>query len=132
MKPGPKPRPILDRIMAKLDKSAPGGCWLWTGAKCRGGYGHVGQAQPRMMVKVHRVVWQHLRGPIPDGLELDHLCKVTACANPDHLEPVTPEENKRREIDRMPTCRNGEHPRTPGRKCRLCWNAYMRAYRRRR
>ena len=126
-KPGPKPRPIMDRILAKLNKNAPGGCWTWTGAKCRGGYGHGGQAQPRAMVKVHRVVWEHLRGPIPEGLQLDHLCKVTACANPEHLEPVTPEENLRREVDRAPVRKCG-HPRIVGQPCRPCVNAYMRRY----
>lgn len=42
---------------------------------------------------VHRVAWETLRGPIPDGMQLDHLCRQRACWNPDHLEPVSPREN---------------------------------------
>lgn len=47
-------------------------------------------------VTLHRWVYEQTRGPIPDGLEVDHLCRVTNCVNPDHLEPVTGDENKRR------------------------------------
>ncbi len=70
------------------------GCWIWRGAPDSWGYG-------RKLVcgKVniaHRWVWQQLRGEIPVGKELDHLCKVKLCVNPDHLEPVSTRENQRR------------------------------------
>lgn len=70
------------------------GCWLWLGALGRGGYGlsrHRG-----VLSVVHRVAYELLVGPIPEGLQLDHLCRVRHCVNPDHLEPVTALENVRR------------------------------------
>jgi hypothetical protein len=70
-------------------------CWLWQLAKTAGGYGMV-RIAPGKMALAHRVYYeQHLR-PIPDGLELDHLCRVRACVNPEHLEAVSRAENVRR------------------------------------
>lgn len=66
-------------------------CWIWRGAKTKG-YGvtsHDGNSH----AYVHRVLYMEHNGPIPDGLELDHLCRVPACVNPDHLEAVTHREN---------------------------------------
>lgn len=70
------------------------GCWLWVGElDRRGGYGAlaVPTSTPSKWrrVKAHRVVFEIMRGPIPEGLVLDHLCRVHNCVNPDHLEPVT-------------------------------------------
>lgn len=65
-------------------------CWIWNGSKDSGGYG-----QSRR-TKAHRVAWTVIRGEIPEGLELDHLCSQPACCNPDHLEPVSHLENVRR------------------------------------
>lgn len=71
-------------------------CWLWTGANNGKGYGIVGiKRRPRY---VHRVVYERLVGPIPEGLEMDHLCRNRACANPDHLEPVTHVVNAHRGV----------------------------------
>jgi hypothetical protein len=67
------------------------GCWEWQGKQNQHGYGRVlwdGGVQ-----QAHRIVWVILRGPIPAGLVLDHLCRVTRCVNPLHLDPVTPREN---------------------------------------
>src|SRR5690242_13805090 len=62
------------------------GCWLWVGSMFQtGGYGRYGN-KSRL---AHRVVYELLVGPIPDGLTLDHLCRVRSCVNPKHLEPVT-------------------------------------------
>lgn len=68
-------------------------CWIWSGSRvngygkiCRGGKKH----------RLHRLVYELFAGPIPDGLELDHLCRRRACCNPAHLEPVTRLENVRR------------------------------------
>lgn len=69
------------------------GCWLWTGALNEDGYG---STNSRPETQAHRAVWHRLVGPIAPGMELDHLCRVRACVNPDHLEPVTQAVNKRR------------------------------------
>ena len=69
------------------------GCWLWEGATDEKGYGLVYTDRSR---RAHRVVYERIRGPIPEGLQLDHLCAVKPCVNPAHLEPVTNSENQRR------------------------------------
>lgn len=61
-------------------------CWIWQGALSRG-YGYHNH-EP-----AYRTNYVERFGPVPEGLELDHLCRVTACVNPDHLEPVTHREN---------------------------------------
>lgn len=70
------------------------GCWEWQGWRDRQGYG--GTWLNGRSARAHRVVYEQHRGPIPVGLTLDHLCRVTRCVNPDHLEPVTVLENIRR------------------------------------
>lgn len=68
-------------------------CWLWNGQRSCG-YGKVVVKKRR--VWAHRAMWEQVNGPIPPGLELDHLCRVPACVRPDHLEAVTHRENIRR------------------------------------
>jgi hypothetical protein len=109
------------------------GCWLWTGKwDPNTGYGRVrvGQSQ----VGVHRKVYEVAVGPIPPGLQIDHLCGRRLCIRPDHLRPATPKSNTLRNSG--PTavnaakdrCSHG-HPFTPentygrpdgGRDCRTC------------
>jgi hypothetical protein len=60
-------------------------CWLWDGRLNRSGHARVHWRRPVL----HRELWELLVGPIPDGLVLDHLCRVRRCVNPLHLEPVT-------------------------------------------
>lgn len=67
------------------------GCWMWMAGRHRSGYG-VFNIKGRQHV-AHRLAYEALQGDIPEGLDLDHLCRVRACVNPDHLEPVTRREN---------------------------------------
>ena len=66
-------------------------CWNWTGALSAGSYGSI--YKDGRMQKAHRVSYELLRGAIPHGLQLDHLCRNRRCVNPAHLEPVTASEN---------------------------------------
>lgn len=75
-------RDQLVRFWPKVNKEASGGCWEWTAAKMPMGYG-------RFDGKLaHRLAYELLVGPIPDGLVIDHLCRNKSCVNPGHLEPV--------------------------------------------
>lgn len=74
--------------------SSPDGCWIWTGGKGSGGYGKA-WLEGRT-IGAHRAMYLTIKGPIADGLTLDHLCRNRLCVNPDHLEPVTIGENTRR------------------------------------
>lgn len=100
--PGPKPT-REERFWAKVDKSGPGGCWLWTATVNGPGYGTFSlgadraEGEPRQ-VMAHRWSYEAMVGPIPEGLHIDHLCRVPRCVNPSHLEPVTRSENARRGI----------------------------------
>lgn len=77
-----------------LDCGYPTPCWVWLRYTNPKGYGQMSvDGRPRL---AHRVFYERANGPIPDGLEPDHLCRVPSCVNPDHLEPVTATENKRR------------------------------------
>lgn len=93
-------RPSLrDRFLAKVVTSDDvDACWSWTGSKCRG-YGRLwidGLGRP---VQAQRVSYELHTGPIPDGLEIDHLCRTPECTNPRHLEAVTGAENLRRQAE---------------------------------
>lgn len=83
---------LAKRILVQED-----GCWIWTGARLANGYGVVKHEKRNQVV--HRVVYNMLVGPVPAGLELDHLCNVKGCCNPAHLEPVTHFENVWRGIE---------------------------------
>lgn len=86
----PEASPI-ESLLARITLS--GSCWIWTGATVAG-YGAV--KRDRRKVRAHRYVYEAMVAPIPEGLVLDHLCRVTRCVNPDHLEAVTIGENVRR------------------------------------
>lgn len=90
-------RSLAERIDCYVDKDGPIPenlptlCWLWKASKCARGYAQTTFLGRRMMA--HRAVYIFLKGPIPDGMTLDHLCRVRNCVNPGHLEPVTNKVN---------------------------------------
>jgi hypothetical protein len=89
-------RPLIARIERRIDRH-PGGCWLWRGAVLKTGYGRISLgALKDGQGLVHRLMYEHVRGPIPAGMELDHLCRVRHCCNPAHVEPVPHAVNVRR------------------------------------
>lgn len=77
-----------------VDESS--GCWLWQLKKDKHGYGYKGINGKHL--RAHRYIYERHKGKIPEGLQLDHLCRNHSCVNPDHLEPVTVAENNRRGI----------------------------------
>jgi len=78
-----------ERFWAKVNKTET--CWLWTANRGRSGYGNF-RYQNRQ-TRAHRTAYEWLVGPIPEGLQLDHLCRVRHCVNPEHLEPTTGKVN---------------------------------------
>lgn len=86
-------RPLGARLAARLRQT--GDCVEWTGAISTGGYGRIG-IDGRRTGQAHRVAYELVVGPIPDGLQLDHLCRNRRCVLPQHLEPVAQAENIRR------------------------------------
>lgn len=87
---GPFPRKSMaERFWEKVDKTDT--CWVWTGAKDKG-YGRFGVAAGNV-VGAHRVAYELLVGPIPQGMEIDHRCHNPACVNPSHLRPATHKQN---------------------------------------
>ncbi len=131
---GPKPTPVWIRLLRQVDTDSILGCWLWRGfVDPKNGYGkiRIGSMRDGTRVKalVHRVSYEEFVGVIPNGLELDHLCRVRRCCNPRHLEPVTHAENVARGEQAMRAhCRHGHafdarntyFARTGGRQCRMC------------
>lgn len=79
------------------------GCWLWVKATTGQGYGNINGRS------AHLVIYEKLIGPVPEGLQLDHKCRVRCCVNPDHLEPVTCKENLHRGIGSTATKANQTH-----------------------
>lgn len=138
-------KPIADRFLAKITK-LDSGCWQWNGYTDRAGYGRLrsgGEGSP--VLYTHRLAYEIYKSRIPEGTELDHLCRNRWCSNPDHLEPVTHQVNmqrgyaavmrERREqplskrfTRRRTACRRGHeysetntyHDKTGHRFCRQC------------
>lgn len=82
----------IETVWERINKTDT--CWLWTGGLNQDGYGKMSLNSKTKVV--HRWLYEQLVGPIPGGLQIDHLCRVRNCVNPSHLEPVTPQENIRR------------------------------------
>lgn len=86
--------------------------WLWTGALDRGGYARIKEGPGRLggTLYVHRALYERFVGPVPEGMELDHLCRVRHCVNPSHLESVNHQTNVDRGLSAKRThCPQG-HP----------------------
>ena len=136
---------LLERFNEKYIPEPNSGCWLWTAAVHKtNGYGeiHWGDGHGKKMLLAHVASYLLHVGPTPDGLELDHKCRVRSCVNPEHLEPVTRLVNITRGIgpaltkvrcEAITHCLRG-HEYTPEntytrvkangyrlRECRTCW-----------
>ena len=113
----------FERFIAKIEKSDY--CWIWTGTKNPKGYGKFGKTY------AHRFSYEHYKRPIPKHWQIDHLCKVTSCVNPNHLEAVTLEENLRRQHGDNylnPVCLSGHiKSLVNGRlRCYVCQSIYKK------
>jgi hypothetical protein len=128
-----------ERLWNKISPEPNSGCWLWTGHTNIHGYG-VSWTGSRTTL-AHRVTYNFFVGPVPDGHDLDHLCRVRCCVNPAHLEPVTRRVNWlrsngpqlcRERYEKQTHCKHG-HAKTPDnvfiindgsgykrRKCKTC------------
>ena len=134
----------MNSVIIRLFKSMRinGYCWEWTGYKNPQGYGKINTIN-QIVKLTHRVSYEYFKGPIPEGLELDHLCRVPRCVNPDHLEAVTHQVNNMRGFSpsalaaRKTHCPQG-HPydlfntvyeKSGFRRCHICKKANQRKYR---
>lgn len=109
---GRPPKPVMERLMSRVEITSDG-CWEYAASTRQGA------SYRQIQVKVdglgsvlryaHRVVYEHVVGAIPTGMQLDHLCGNRTCVNPEHLEPVTPSENTRRAASRITAC-PAQHP----------------------
>jgi hypothetical protein len=130
---------VQDRFWSKVVE-APSGCWEWTACVRGNGYGKF--TVDGRSTAAHRFAFEEMVGPIPEGLVLDHLCRVRTCVNPDHLEPVTQQVNVLRgeagaRQRAQTSCIRGHAFDAANtyicgagkRSCRICRYAAVRAYR---
>lgn len=135
-------RPEFDRFSEKYSIDPDSGCWNWTGSKVgrtakspadRGMF-YLGPGHEKTRMLAYRWSYEHFVGPIPDGLQIDHLCRNPTCVNPEHLKPVTARENVRRGTSHIAELMDSTHcPRghalegdnlyvgvDGGRRCKRC------------
>ncbi len=134
-------RPAIERVVDRLVLTEEG-CWLWEGRLNNSGYGEITLNKTvdgvRRTTLCHRLTYTYFRGPIPERLQIDHLCRVRHCVNPWHCEPVSHRENQLRgeaprvRLHRENVCMRGhsliEYGVRSGtrRRCRLCHNERAR------
>ena len=89
---------VTEKMLSKIEIIPESGCWVWMGATNLRGYGQVkrGFRGKKKIKGVHRIFYEHYVGPIPEGLEIDHLCRERTCVFPKHLKAVDHDENIRR------------------------------------
>lgn len=131
------PAEIIARLERHISRDD-SGCWVWTGAVQSSGYGSIGWDGKTYLA--HRASYEAYHGPIPAGLQVDHLCCVKLCVNPEHLEAVTGLVNMQRRNGRVDECKRN-HPlsgdnllitKSGKRQCRECGRQRVReAYARR-
>ena len=139
-KRGVTPKPLAERFWPKVNKNGPvpdfapelGNCWDWTGSLSQAGYGQFGRGKKVGVPGLaHRISFMLVRGDIPKGYSLDHLCRRPPCVNPSHLDPVPHRENCRRGMkgELRTHCKNGHPyepnntyiaPKTGHRSCVIC------------
>lgn len=131
-----------ERFWTKVSGGPVTDCWEWGSGRLANGYGYFVTAWPERMV-AHRWAYQQLIADVPDGLDLDHLCRNRACVNPWHLDPVTRKVNLNRGIhpNAVKTHCSRGHAYTPentrinvrgSRECRECIRIRSRIYSQRR
>lgn len=92
--PALRPKPtVRERLIGGAERD-PSGCWLWVRAVSSSGYGSI--SVDGRIRNAHKVAYEEFVGSVPDGKVLDHLCRVTRCINPEHLQAVTQSTNVRR------------------------------------
>lgn len=96
------------RFWMKASPAPADACWIWWGARGRSGYGNFGVGKKTYLA--HRAAYELVNGPIPEGLDLDHLCRNKRCVNPSHLEPVTFLTNMRRRYGLDPSIEQKDYP----------------------
>lgn len=128
---------ILERLVICEPSTLETGCWEWPLYTNTWGYGIASYVNKKLLV--HRLVYEHFVGAIPEGLELDHLCRNACCSNFEHLEPVTGKVNSQRQRQSAPLvthCREGHEfteantfwRQSGRRRCRTCSRKWDREY----
>lgn len=97
----PNPHHRLNRAeLARINRTIriENECWIWIGTTSTNGYAYASKGPGHPKRAVHRILWEHTHNQeVPEGMQLDHLCRNRACINPQHFEVVTPSENTRRQ-----------------------------------
>jgi HNH endonuclease len=136
-------KPLADRFWPKVNRGLQDECWEWLAYRNPAGYGMIGSGgDTGRPFLAHRVAYELLVGSIPEGLQIDHLCRNRGCVNPAHMETVTLVENVMRgggisaQSARKTHCKHG-HPFAPGnfytppsggRKCLTCSRENCKRY----